>query len=149
MCDWHEVSTVKVCRLRPVFHSVTHRAAGSDRPLCHGTRFRLCRCAASLPQDRLSSRHSSGRGVGVCRTAHSVTARGVDCAGVLLSPARLSFSHSSGCGIGPPTVSRLLVPSVWPAPPLSPFRPPPCLPSGLAGVDFTPTRIRTYRADVE
>ena len=45
------IRTSQVCRrqysLRPVFPSVTHRAAGSGSPQCHGTRCRQCRCAAS------------------------------------------------------------------------------------------------------
>ena len=39
------------------------------------------------------------------RTAHSFTARGVDCAGVL-PRTRFLFRHSPGRGVGPPTVSR-------------------------------------------
>ena len=62
----HEVSTVQVCCLLPIFLSVSHRAAGS--------------------------------------AAYSVTARGVDCAGVL-PPARSPFQRSPGGGVGPPRVS--------------------------------------------
>ena len=51
---------------------------------CHGTRCRLCRCAASGPSSVLSLTRSRNRAA---------------------------------------TMSRLPVPSVWPASPLSPFRP--------------------------
>ena len=65
-------------------------------PQCRGTRCQLCRHAASGPSSLPS--HTGPWG----RAAHSVTARGVDCAGVLL-PARLPFCHSLGSGVGWPT----------------------------------------------
>ena len=111
----YEVSTVQTCCLLPVFRSIAHRAAGSGRPQCHGTRCRLRRCAAS---GRLPIRLSSAAG-GLA--ARSVTARGVDCAGVL-PPDRLPFYRSPGRGVGRPQVLRPLVPSVWPFSPWSPFR---------------------------
>ena len=95
----HEVSTVQVCCLRTIFLSVTHWAAGSGCPQYHGTSCRLCRCAASGASSVLSLTGPRGR------AAHSITARAVDCAGVL-PLARLPFCHSLGRGVGPPTVSR-------------------------------------------
>ena len=49
----------------------------------------------SLPSARLLLRHSQGSRVGQPKGAHSVTTRGVDCAGTL-RPARLLFCHSPG-----------------------------------------------------
>ena len=100
----HEVSTVQVrCHL-PVFPSVTHRAAGSACPQCHGhgTRCRLCRCAASGPSSLPSLIGPRGWAAHKC----------YDCWCLVCGPL------------------------------------PPCLPSGPAGVDISPTRIRTCRADV-
>ena len=85
--------------LRHVFPSVTHRTAGSGRPQFHGTRCRLCRCAAS---DQISHPSLTGpRG----RAAHRVTVRGVDFSGVL-PRTRFPFRHSLSRGVGPPAVSR-------------------------------------------
>ena len=88
--------TSQVCCLRPIFPSVTHQAAGSGRPQCHSMRCRLSRCAASNPSSLPSLTGPRGR------AAHSVTARGVDCTGVL-PPARLPFRQSPGRWVGPPT----------------------------------------------
>ena len=133
--------------LWPVSSSVTHparRAAGSCRPHCHGTKFRLCRCAAS----GLSSLPSlNGAVTGQrSRAAHSFTAQGVDCAGAPLS-GRLSPSVAHWAvglaGNGSP-LSRH---ECW-CPASGPLSH--CLPSGSgpAGVDVATVRISTSRLDL-
>ena len=65
----------------------------------------------------------------------SVTARGVDCAGVL-PPARPPFCRATGSGVGSstrvPTAGAQRLPGLLL----------PCQPSGPGGVDVAPTRIR-------
>ena len=117
-----KVSTRQACRLLPVFLSVTRRAAWSaaHSVTARCTSCGLCRCAALGPSQAsvpslagppgrpptaslhkvstvqsppLSESLTGPRG----RVAHSVTTRGVDCAGVLPS-ASLPFRHSRAAG---------------------------------------------------
>ena len=118
----HVVSTVQMCCLRPVFlpsSLLPLTGPGSGRPQCHGTRCRLCRCAASGPSS-LPSLNGPDLGRPQCHrtrcrlcrcaasgpssllAAHSVTARVVDCAGVL-PPAP-----------GPSSLLSLTGPRGWP-----------------------------------
>ena len=67
-CGGRIINRLLLRCFRPVFPSVTHRAAGSGRPQCHGTRSGLYRCAASGPSSLPSLTGPRGR------TAHNVTA---------------------------------------------------------------------------
>ena len=130
----HKVSTVQVCCLRPIFPYVTHWAAGSGRPQCHGTRCRLCRCAASGPSSLLSL---TGPGLGRPQ-CHGTRCRLCRCA-----------------ASGPSSLLSLTGPWGWVAhkcrdcwsPASGPLSP--CPPPGPAGVIVTSTRIRTSGADVQ
>ena len=108
----------------------SHRAAGSGHPHCHGTRCRLCRCAASGQSSQSVTRLAAGSGRPHCEGTVSTVQ--VCC----LRPVFRSVTHwaagSSQCYDCWCPASGLL---------------PPCLPSGPAGVDVTPTRIPTSRAD--
>ena len=92
-------------------------APAGSRSAAHARLATRTRIPGMLPPARHPIRHSPGRGFG----PPNVTARGVDCAGVLPAARFPSVAHrAAGQGL------RLLVASVWPASPLSPFRPGRC-----------------------
>ena len=90
----HEVSTAQVV-LPPVRLPIRHSPGrGVGRPQCHGTRCRLCRCAASGPSFYPSLTAPRGRPLTVSR--HKVSTVQVCC----LRPVLRSIAHraaGSGC----------------------------------------------------